>query len=69
VSAAAETCLPSRCPETTAARITENTVLLLMRACILRALPSNSRCLQRLLSNGSIRHNIAHLLQSKKCNY
>jgi hypothetical protein len=36
----------------------ENTILPLLRACILRALPSNSHCLQSLLSNGSICHNI-----------
>jgi hypothetical protein len=41
VFVAAGTCLPSHCPETAAARTTENTVLLL-----LQALPSNGRCSQ-----------------------
>jgi hypothetical protein len=36
----------SRCPETAVARATENTILLLLRACMLRALPSNGRCLK-----------------------
>jgi hypothetical protein len=47
VSVAAGTYLPSCCPETAAARTTVNTVLLL-----LRALPSNDRCLHsyRLLT-------------------
>jgi hypothetical protein len=53
VSVAAGMCLPSRCPETVAARTTEN-VLLLLRACMLRALTSNCRCLQSPLINGSI---------------
>jgi hypothetical protein len=46
VSVAAGTCLRSRCPETAASRTTENTVLLLLLAYMLRALPSNDRCLQ-----------------------
>jgi hypothetical protein len=46
VFVATGTCLLSCCPETVAARTTENTVLLLLRACMLRALPSNGRCLQ-----------------------
>jgi hypothetical protein len=46
VSVAAGTCLPSRCPETAAARTTENNVFILLRAYMLRALPSNGRCLQ-----------------------
>jgi hypothetical protein len=44
MSVAAETCLPSLCPETTAARTTENTLLPL-----LRPLPSNGCCLQSCL--------------------
>jgi hypothetical protein len=36
----------SRCPETSAARATENIFLLLLRACTLLALPSSGRCLQ-----------------------
>jgi hypothetical protein len=39
VSVEAGTCSPSRCSETAAARTTEITVLLLLRACLLRALP------------------------------
>jgi hypothetical protein len=46
VSVAARTCLPSCRPETAAAQITENTVLLLFHACMFRALPSNGRSLQ-----------------------
>jgi hypothetical protein len=69
VSVAAGTRLPIRYPETVAARIIGNSVLLLMRACILRALPSSSAVYRVLLSNESIRYNIVHLLQSEKCNY
>jgi hypothetical protein len=46
VSVAVGTCLPSRRPEPSAARTTQNTVLLLFRVCMLRALPSNGRYLQ-----------------------
>jgi hypothetical protein len=46
VSAAAGTCLPSRRPETAAARASENAVLLLLRVGMLRELPGNGRCLQ-----------------------
>jgi hypothetical protein len=41
-----QTCLPSNYLETAAARTTENTVLLLFRECMLRALPNNGRYLQ-----------------------
>jgi hypothetical protein len=62
VSVAVGTCLPIRCPETAAARATEYTVPLLLRACVLRALHSNDRCLQSLLSNGPIRHSMKQIL-------
>jgi hypothetical protein len=44
-----EVCLLRCCIATFAARIIENSVLLLLRACILWALPNNCRCLQILL--------------------
>jgi hypothetical protein len=40
------TCLQIRCPQTAAARTTENTVLLLLHACKLRALLSDGHCLK-----------------------
>jgi hypothetical protein len=46
VSVAAGTCLPSCCPETAGARNHIENIVLLLRACMLRALPCNSRCLQ-----------------------
>jgi hypothetical protein len=46
VSVAAGTCFQSHCTETTATRIRENTVFILLSACMLRALPSNGHCLQ-----------------------
>jgi hypothetical protein len=46
LSAAARTSSPCRFLETAAAWTTENTVFLLLHACMLRALPSNYRCLQ-----------------------
>jgi hypothetical protein len=45
VSVAAGMCLPSCCPETTAARITENTALLFLLSCMLRTLPIKGLCL------------------------
>jgi hypothetical protein len=45
-SVAAQTCLASSCLQTAAARTTVNTVLLLLRACMSRALLRNGRCLQ-----------------------
>jgi hypothetical protein len=39
------TCLPSYCRETVAARTIENTVLLLLRAYMVWAVPGNDRCL------------------------
>jgi hypothetical protein len=44
VSVVAGTCLLGCCAETAAAWTTENTVLLLFRACTLPALPSYGRC-------------------------
>jgi hypothetical protein len=38
--------------------VLHNTIVLLLCACILRAFPSNCRCLQSPLSNGSICHSI-----------
>jgi hypothetical protein len=48
VSVATGKCLPSCCPETATARITENTVSLVFPGCMLLALPSNGRSLAGL---------------------
>jgi hypothetical protein len=45
VSVDAGTCLQSCCTEMAPARTTEDAVLLLLHGCMLRALPSNGRCL------------------------
>jgi hypothetical protein len=53
VSVATGACLPSCCPETVVARATKNTALLL-----LRALPSNDRCLKAHRLATGLRHSI-----------
>jgi hypothetical protein len=63
VSVTTGTCLWSCFPEMAMARTTENTILLLLRAYMLQALPSNDCCLQSLLSNWSIGHNIIIQIQ------
>jgi hypothetical protein len=57
---------PLHCKDRDADQI-ENTVLLL-RACVLRTLPSSGSCLQSLLSNGSMRHNI-NTLCGARCKF
>jgi hypothetical protein len=62
VSFVAGTCLPSSCPETVAARTTENIVPLSLRACMFRAIHSNCRRLQSVRLATGLRAKILSFL-------